>query len=428
MGQYTVYNESCIDSYITSKLNSIVETIRKDITQVDSIILTGSFARGEGSIIVFNNNIRFLKDFDFLVITDNFPSSRTVELMTRKIYRKMNLENAESKIFRFSKFVIDVKFMKKKDLNYPDIWFCDLKYNGRILFGEDVRELISYDTKDVPLSSGLRLLFEKTTGLIGHFNYKYIYNPNGGTERREFLVYECLKTYVEIATSLCILFRQYRPTYRQRLSIVEELLKNEAKELSNQVPSLYEKLEYATRFKLKPEFEAISSPIDLWFNARDDLEKVLKYYIKKYTGQEISDWKEVSKIRKILSCIYFRPMLDAWMINKFKVKIFAYLLNLLYHLLADIEYIINIKKQYGVFYLQPLSRLASPSLTFFLAAPLILYSVKKDGSIREDYISKALKELRHCIPILHSKDNAWDMARENYLRAYKIYAGRHMIK
>ena len=51
-------------------MDIIIETIKKNIppTNLRSIILSGGFGRGEGSVIVEGEKVTPLKDYDILVI------------------------------------------------------------------------------------------------------------------------------------------------------------------------------------------------------------------------------------------------------------------------------------------------------------------------------------------------------------------------
>ena len=113
-------------------------------------------------------------------------------------------------------------FLQKKDLIFPDIYFYDLKAGSQLLWGEDIRSLIPWNKKDVPLSSGLRLLFEKVAGLLGNFSVAFLCNKRPTLIEKELIISECQKTFIEIGTSLCILARRYEPKYEQRARILKD--------------------------------------------------------------------------------------------------------------------------------------------------------------------------------------------------------------
>jgi len=165
MEKFTSYEYEWVNDQISSKLRVITKVILANIPYVRSIFLTGGFGKGEGSVkITKSKTIVCLRDFDIAVIVDKMPNEKDVRELYDKIYRSFNTINPECKLFRFSDFVVDIKFLRKQDLIYPDIWFYDLKSSSKLLYGEDTRTLIPGNGKELPLSSGLRILFEKISG------------------------------------------------------------------------------------------------------------------------------------------------------------------------------------------------------------------------------------------------------------------------
>jgi len=162
LGKYTKYDCKRIDAKIDSQLHSITDAILESISGVKSIVLTGGFGKGEGSVeIRGDGKVAFVHDLDLAVIIDRIPREKTVQELYEQIYGSFGLTNPEHKLFRASSFVVDIKFLRKKDLIYPDIWFYDLKAASQLLYGEEVRNLVPWGKKDIPLSSGLRILFER---------------------------------------------------------------------------------------------------------------------------------------------------------------------------------------------------------------------------------------------------------------------------
>jgi hypothetical protein len=446
MGVYTSYNQSWVDAQIVSKLKIVVNTILDDVQGVKSIVLTGGFGRGEGSIQIYDTReIRLLKDFDLVVIVDRQPAQQIQAQVLDKIYRQLNLKNAEFEQFRFSQFVVDIKYMSEKDLAYPDIWFYDLKSASKVLYGRPIANLIPYNANDIPPSSGFRILFEKVTGLLGHFPYRYFGELNNNSDNsniidhheQDLLIYECLKSYIEMCTALCILTKHYRPSYYERMEVIKQIYSRELADLAEQFPQLPELVERATLFKLKPDPSLLSKiygdPLNLWFTTRDHLGIVIRYYLSRYTGRDIRDWADLIKLKDYLYGTYYIPLLQSWIKQRGGRRFERGLcdaMNTLYHLLVNLEYIYQIKRDQGKIYLRPLTRPISPSLKFFLAGPLILFSVNREGAItRPDYIKTALDELSLCIPVnLKDGKDSWDVARKYYLLAYRLYTGYHMIK
>jgi len=427
MGHYTVYEEDWIDEQISSQLGLITETILKNIAGVKSIILTGGFGRGEGSIkFIGNKMVMPLKDYDIVVVVEEVPSEKDRRKLQRKIYSKLGIEDPESSLFRFSKFVVDIMFNTKNSLTSPDISDYELKAASSILYGEDIRNLNPWGYDDIPLSSGLRLLFEKATGLIGQFSYNYLRSVELEGPRKEGIIYECNKTFMEIATALCILMRKYTHTYVGRMKIFREHYKTDLPCLYKQLPDLPERVTSATLFKLRPDFSLVKmDPIDLWFDTRNYLEIVLRYYLEKFLNSTFSDWISFpEKARSTMWHNYLRPF-----IRNFTRKIgieqegAIAISNIVSQIIMNINYMHQILRRNGTLYLHPLLRPQAPAIKVFLAAPLILFSISRNGSLHEDYLEKAREELRYCIPsgFTSLSMSEWDILRSLYLEAYKLH-------
>jgi hypothetical protein len=434
MGVYTAYNEEWIDAKLQSKIDVVTEELLKSVEGIRSILLTGGFGRGEGSIrLLKERELKLLKDFDIVVIVDEIPPAPIQESLLETIYARLNLKNAEHEKFRFSQFVVDIKFLRTTDLAYPDIWFYDLKSAGKLLYGESISKYNSYSAEDIPLSSGFRILFEKVTGLLAHFSYDYLKGKSIDSDERDSLVYECLKAYIEMGTVLCILTKNYRPSYLERSYIIRKIFDHELSDLAKIIPEFPSLVERATSFKLRPDSIAVNQdPLEMWFLTRDHLGVIIRFYLERILDVRINDWTDLPSLKYKLAKTYYVAMLQSWMRQKLGhgpaglIK----LLNLLYNTLLNLEYIYQIRKNEQKLYLKPLQVPVSPSLKFFLAAPLALFSLNKGASVKQEYLDSFFNELKYCIPIdvIGPNENKWEIAKDHYLKAYRLYNGFHMVK
>jgi hypothetical protein len=202
--------------------------------------------------------------------------------------------------------------------------------------------------------------------------------------------------------------------------------------LAQEIPNLPELIERATIFKLKPDaFIVEKDPVDLWFSTRNDLGIIIRYYLSKYSGLAISNWTDLQHLKKYLIKTYYMPLLESWLRQRsgiFNSRL-VIPVNYLYHILTNIEYIYQLKNNENRLYFKPLARLISPSLKFYLAAPLVLFALDRTGKVKDDYINLFFNELKFCIPIdINEDENIWENARNLYLKAYRLYNGFHLIK
>lgn len=435
LGTYTKYKHAWIDTQIDVRLRSITEIILKNISDIRSIILAGGFGKGEGSVeITQDGNVVCLRDFDIVVIVDRLPKEKTQRKLNKEIYKSLGLPNPESKSFRFTNFVVGIYFRRKKDLIYPDIWFYDLKAASQLLYGEDVRSLIPWSKKDIPLSSGLRILFEKVCGLLGVFCYPYLKADELPEQRKKLLIFECYKTFIEICTALSILAGRYEPKYAMRAKNLENFYFDKFPDFAQALPDLPKKVMAYTNFKLKPDFAKVhEDPIQLWFFTRNSLGTALRFYLRRYLDIILSDWDDLPEQMKIVARHYYKSFLYPFIYAKlhFSNKVMLDIANFLYQSLTNMEYTYVVTTATGKLYLHPLRRCyTSPSLKFFPAGIMILFSLRRDGTIDKDLLEKAAKELRHCIPVQVSMfdTSGWETLREHFLKAYSLCSGYHFVK
>lgn len=408
----------------------------KNTPNIKSIIITGGFGKGEGSIkLTKDGKVRCLRDFDIVCIVDRKPNSKAIDELCDKIYKSLDLINPEFLLFRGKSFTIDLKFFRIQDLIYPDIYFYDLKVASQILWGEDVRRLIPWTKNDIPLSSGLRLLFEKVCGLLGHFSTAYVQRKTPNYQEKESLVSECHKTFIEIGTALCILAGKYEPKYAQRAKVLENSYSTQFPELARVLPELPKKVTEYTDVKLntRASMENYEDPIELWFSARSYLREVLSFYLKRYTGKSLSNWKNLPNLMRTVARVYYNPFLDPLLRARlqFSSRFALAVASLLYQGLTNLEYVYVVALKQRRIHLRPLlSWRISPSLKYFSAGVMLLFSLNRDATIKKSLLKSAADELRNCVPVKISSFDAsgWEEVRYHFLQAYSLYRGYHFVK
>jgi len=434
--RYVQCQDASVNEQIDLQLQLVTKTILKNAPNVRSIIIVGGFGKGEGSIkLTKDGKVKCFRDFDIVCIVDRKPDSKAIEELYDQIYKSLGVIYPKSSLFpRAQSFAIDLKFLRKKDLIYPDIYFYDLKAASQILWGEDVRRLVPWTKNDVPLSSGLRLLFEKVCGLLGHFSIAYMQGKTPNFEGKELLVSECRKTFIEIGTALCILAGKYEPRYAQRAKVLENFYATQFPELAQVLPELPKKVTEYTDLKLRSySLENYEDPIELWFSAQSYLREALDFYLKRYTRKSLSDWNALPPLMRTVARDYYKPFLGPLLHARlhFSNNFLLNVANLLYQGLTNLEYIYVVALGQRRIHLRPLMRwYISPSLKYFPAGAMLLFSLNRDATIEKDLLQSATEELRNCIPVEISSFDAsgWEELRLHFLKAHSLYRGYHFVK
>jgi len=425
MGKFTKYDEPQIDHQIESQLRNIIDIIRENVPNVRSILLSGSFGRGEGSVEIVNNKVTPLKDFDIYVIVNKIPSQSCKDLLNKKI--SLNLGLPVNPTSKFAGFHVDVSFYTEFLLrSYPDIVRWELKHASLLRYGEDARFIIPWKIEDIPLFNGLRFLFEKATGLTAYFSNEYVINGSIGEEKSKLLIYECYKTYVEIVSVLCLAMGCYEPSYKTRLALFRKKIKQELPDLYKKAPKLEEYAAKGTEFKLKPRFGNVEENIsELWFQTRDTLCEVLKYYFRKSLNVEVNSFTaSYEELRKAMAYQYYKPFVRALLAtlgfhNEFLTKT----MNQLFLMYQKLGTVLRLVRKERTLYLRPIFQLQSPLMTVYLTSILVLLSLKRSGEVDAYYSQEALKNLSKVIPLKTERVTSWNDLRDLYVKAYEMHRG-----
>jgi hypothetical protein len=434
--EYVANASSAVNNQIDQKLQTVVKTLIENVHGIKSIMIAGGFGKGEGSIkLTEDGKVICLRDFDIICIVNHKPSLKAVEEVEEKVYKSLGIPNPISCDFeRGQNFAVDLKFLRENDLIYPDIYFYDIKTASQVLWGEDLREINPWTKKDVPLSSGLRLLFEKVTGLLGYFNVTYVKSTEPTSEQKNYLISECHKTFIEIGTALCILAGQYEPKFSQRARILKDFYQVKFPKLSQILPKLPKKVSEYTNLRMNLKSPHVEEdPIDLWFLTRNYLEETLKFYIEACTGRSILEWSSLPKLVRVLSPEYYNPFLRSLLKNRLHSSNaqILHLLGFLYPGLTNLEYAYVVTSaREGTFWKPLKSWHVSPSLKYFTAGALLLFSLDRDGSVDKILLKAAQEELDKLIysNISSFDKRGWEKLRIRFLKARDLYRGYHFVR
>ena len=70
--KFTIHDSQDIYHRISSDLDLITQIILNKFTNIESIVLAGGFGRGEGSVLIVDNDIQPINDYDIYIITKEF--------------------------------------------------------------------------------------------------------------------------------------------------------------------------------------------------------------------------------------------------------------------------------------------------------------------------------------------------------------------
>lgn len=214
---------------------------------VRAVILSGSFAAGEGSVLFEESGPLFLSDIDLVVVLE------TLTAHARWYERRGELGEACEALFPEATFSgrFDVGTFLPGDLPSlpPRPGVFDLASHGVVLWGDaDVLSLVpSYGEDRIDGVEALVLLENRMISLLGAY-------PDGDDSERDFTApfrYEIARVYTDIATAVLCAAHAYRPGYGARVRVLSEYAR--AGRIDGLIPpQLVPLVERWTDFKLDP--------------------------------------------------------------------------------------------------------------------------------------------------------------------------------
>jgi len=418
MGKYTILKDPRVDKYIDKYLEGVVEAILSNLSGIRSIILAGGFGKGEGSVLVNNGSVKPLRDMDLVILfREKTPSTVLIKNLQEKLQDKFCSKNVDDEYYLMGDLIPDIKATTLESINsFPDIFTYDLK-KCKIIYGEDVRSKIKWNLEDIPLRTNARALFQKAIALIGAFHVEYLDGEIPPHFRESFLR-ETSRAYIEICVGLCLLAKRYDPSSIQRLDILREIYEKEFPDLYEIVPDLVDKVETSTRYKLDPANNTIDvNLLEYWFETRDDLGEVIKFYFSEYLNIPFRNWAQfATSIESHLTKEYYLPVIAAFLKNKNAPtnSLVLSFSNLLFNIKENIEYSrlafrnrhLSIPLLYGI---------SSPAIKVLSTTPLVLFSINRDKTLNSIYINMALKKLKFAKLNKKRHKDLWEEARSRFL-------------
>lgn len=244
------------DAYLKRALNICLETLQKcNIFRAATVILTGSLARGEGSVVADGSELHSLSDMEFLVSLSN---GQSCEALIRELAR---LEEVANKAITSAGINCKAEFTYALHRYYihakPSIFVYELKTHGKLVQGdEELLDLIQpFPADDIPRIDAFYLLCNRMVEQLEMFR-SFSLSKNSCPEQA--FRYAILKGYVDIATSVLIFNRQFVPSYQGRRNLFCEprLFFDNALD-AIEMERLKERVGYWTQIKLKPTAESL---------------------------------------------------------------------------------------------------------------------------------------------------------------------------
>lgn len=285
MGRYTLTG----DSLIEKKIDAMLERIRDEVVlqfKPRSIILHGSFARGEGSVIIDTRNPIFLSDFEITVVTSKLIGG-ALQKLAAEIGKEMDVQiglwrNKPSKFYSYR-------------IRKPTIENYELKYGSKIIYGEDYLEKMpDFKPAEISLWEGIRLMFNRMAESLKYFSINYKYSEPNDKDKRN-LIYWTYKIVLACQDALLLSIKKFHYSYKIRNEMFQKYFPKYPETLTKELPELLPLTIRATNYKLRPIKNQSENAIELWFDTMEVCDKVFRYVIEKDMGFTFSNYLEFAE-------------------------------------------------------------------------------------------------------------------------------------
>ena len=390
-----------IQKVVDDQLKAITAEIVRNVPYVDSIVLSGGFGRGEGSVRMNQSGGYVpLNDFDLYVFTRGSLDQATYSKMLREIYR--SLAEAGFRGRDLDAFHIDVQVIERRSIARlnNDMSTYGLKTSSRVVWGKDIRNQIPIDLKDIPYTSvELNAPFHSALGLILNFELGFI-NAGPWKDHLARFNYECYKAYIAISTALGMLHRSLEFSHLKRANMIHDNYSRWFPDLADKLPSLHNDIVYYTHLKLNSiSFDEERNPVQLWFKCKSDLTTVLQYVICRELNEracfeaKFSDY--IYRRKESISSLYYFPYLR-YMFERRHLPSGRIVLSAVMPFAAlamNFEYWRSHVMQASAGSGRLVFSSMSPTVRIFVSSALLLSSVGADGTIDRESAENARRLL-----------------------------------
>jgi len=402
---------------IGKQLKDICGVIISEIPDVKSIMLIGGFSRGEGPAKMKNGKMLLYNDYDIEVITENTLNKKKIDDVASKAAEKIGLKGIKY-FYSFKKeeqtlnkfFYIDLKCTSINQLKklMPRLRYYELKNSSLILYGKDYRSLIpDYKLKNIPLSEPAKILLDRMSQMVEYYSAEKKYDG-------EVLTYIIQQAYAVCCTSLLMLSGKYKPGYEYCMKTFIKRYKKDFPDLHEKIPDLDAKVKKYINWKLNPE-KIPENPEKAWFECRNDIFKVSKYFFSKFLNKKIENLDDLSNAIGKMKNKYCLPYMHNFIYNNFGIKsrllsnIGIFFLPLFFKLKYFLR-LKDIKITYPRVFLGK-----SPDLVIFSSVPYILLAINNNGSADREKMKRGIKILKKVYP---ARGKNWEQISLDYANAY----------
>lgn len=267
MSTFPLCGEDRHEAAIRGLIDGCVEFVRRRVPPptLVAVVLTGSFARGEGTVLPMDGRLKVLGDIEFFVVlarSSDYLRLRT-EMATWGAEAAATLcDDRVHAELEFGPVAVDYLHHAAR----PSIFVHDLRHHGKVLWGppELLEGMPAFGSEDIPREDALRLLLNRTIEQLDAYDRIPTLTGDAFLD----VGYQRLKVLLDLAGSALAFSGSHCASYAQRPAALARLIK-ETPSLARRLPSSFEReLGAAARIKLEPDLRDFTPAADVSASTR----------------------------------------------------------------------------------------------------------------------------------------------------------------
>lgn len=245
-----------------------------------AIVLTGSLARDEATIIEHSHGSELLGDADFLMaFSAGSPMPRVVEeaALSQRIEEILLKEGLRCTVHAHA---VSPQYFQTLP---PAIFSYELRNCGRVVWGDPgiLRLIPDFSVADLPREDAWRMLCNR---MIEHLAFVHRLSPDSA-ELPTDLHYATVKLFLDMATSYLVFARQYAPSYQERAKRLQSMAANSVANAPFPLAKFAMRVSECTMWKLTGDDVYCESGVELWKEAISYMRRLWRWQAMELAGK-----------------------------------------------------------------------------------------------------------------------------------------------
>ena len=242
------------DAWLRTRVDAARDFVTRAVgrTQLEGLILTGSLARGEGSVAALGERLTLLGDIEFLLIVKPQPRWRDFRRQVGELSRRAAEaigEGADGLSIEYTP--ADRSYLRERAR--PSMFTYDLRQHGRVLVGDPelLQEIPTVERSAIPAEDAMETLVNRGLELLA-LRDSGLPSATAG--------YASVKTLLDLAGSALAFGGTYESLYSRRPCAFRDLLarRDDLRQAVVSSERLAELVDDAARIKLEPTLASLT--------------------------------------------------------------------------------------------------------------------------------------------------------------------------